>query len=43
MSLTLGADIVKATDVIWVLGVLFMPDLALEKQGFNYVLLAEDF
>ena len=32
MSLTLGADIVKATDVIRVLGVLFTPDLALEKQ-----------
>ena len=31
-SLTLGADIVKATDVIRVLGVLFTPDLALEKQ-----------
>jgi len=32
LSLTLGADIVKATDVIRVLGVLFTPDLALEKQ-----------
>ena len=32
LSLTLGADIVKATVVIRVLGVLFTPDLALEKQ-----------
>jgi len=32
LSLTLGVDIVKATDVIRVLGVLFTPDLALEKQ-----------
>ena len=32
MRLTLGADIVKATDVIRLLGVLFTPDLALEKQ-----------
>jgi len=32
LSLTLGADIVKTTDVIRVLGVLFTPDLALEKQ-----------
>jgi len=31
-SVTLGADIVKATDAIRVLGVLFTPDLALEKQ-----------
>ena len=32
LSLTLGADIVKDTDVIRVLSVLFTPDLALEKQ-----------
>ena len=32
LSLTLGADIVKATYMIRVLGVLFTPDLALEKQ-----------
>ena len=32
LSVTLGADIVKATDVIRVLGVLFTPDLALEIQ-----------
>ena len=32
LTLTLGADIVKATDAIRVLGVLFTPDLALEKQ-----------
>jgi len=32
LSLTLGADIVKATDLIRVLSVLFTPDLALEKQ-----------
>ena len=32
LSLTLGADTVKATDVIRVLGVLFTSDLALEKQ-----------
>jgi len=31
-SLTLEADIVKATDLIRVLGVLFTPDLALKKQ-----------
>jgi len=32
LSLTVGADIVKATDVIRVLGMLFTSDLALEKQ-----------
>jgi len=32
LSLTLGADIVKATYMIRVLGVLFTSDLALEKQ-----------
>jgi len=32
LSLTLGADVVKATDVIRMLGVLFTLDLALEKQ-----------
>jgi len=32
LSLTLGEDIVKATDVIRVLGVLFTSDLALKKQ-----------
>jgi len=32
LTLTLAADIVKATDVIRVLGVLFTPDLTLEKQ-----------
>ena len=32
MSLTLGTDIVKAADLIRVLGVLFTLDLALEKQ-----------
>jgi len=32
LTLTLGADTVKTTDVIRVLGVLFTPDLALENQ-----------
>jgi len=32
LSLTLGAEIVKATDVLRVPGVLFTSDLALEKQ-----------
>jgi len=32
LSLTLGADVVKATYVIRMLGVLFTLDLALEKQ-----------
>jgi len=32
LSLTLGTEIVKATDVIRVLGVLFTSDLMLEKQ-----------
>jgi len=32
LTLTLGTNIVKATDVVRVLGVLFTPDLALEKH-----------
>ena len=32
MSLTLAADIVKATDAIRVLGVLFTSDLVLDKK-----------
>jgi len=32
LRLTLGVDIVKAMDVIWVLCMLFTSDLALEKQ-----------
>ena len=34
MSLTLAADVVKVTDAILVLGVLFTSDLVLDKQRY---------